>query len=90
MIGLNKMFNKLSWILIEHKIRYYLLNKPSIGDAQYDELEAVFFKLAKRLKKESSVTLKPGIDVDNWAVKAAYSKITGQYSKIIEGIRYEI
>lgn len=51
----HQRFVNLSWILLEHKCRYYILNKPTVQDYEYDLLEKEYDALAQELGLPNSV-----------------------------------
>lgn len=42
-------FRALSWSLLEHKFRYYVLNEPLINDVSFDLLEQEYRQLGHEL-----------------------------------------
>lgn len=49
-------FAELSWKILEHKYRYYILNSPVIQDFEYDMIEKEYEALAMKLKLEPSAS----------------------------------
>jgi DNA ligase (NAD+) len=46
----NSNYKKLIKILLEHRYRYYVLNKPIISDREYDFLEKDILKMEEDTK----------------------------------------
>lgn len=64
-------FAKLSWWLLEHKYRYYILCAPIIEDYEFDELEREYRFLADLLDLEPTASDMVGFDEtrpSSWAV----------------------
>lgn len=64
---LEKRHIKLSWILLEHKCLYYVLNKAKynhlrISDSDYDTLEKYYIYVCKKLKIKPSISKMVGFD----------------------------
>lgn len=59
-----KRFVKLSWELIEHKMRYYYFDYSIISDVEYDKLEQEYLQLCLDLKQPNTVVHKiyPGFE----------------------------
>lgn len=86
---MNKEFAKLSWELLEHKVRYYYYDAPIITDDEYDLLEIKYLNLCKEFDQENTLVHKqyPGltvngqgmmeIDIDRPSVQAAIYKLRG-------------
>ncbi len=55
-------FISLSWQLLEHKFRYYILDRPKIEDYEYDLLEKEYDRLAIELGQPQSVSNMVGFD----------------------------
>jgi len=71
-------FVKYGWQILEAKFCYYQGGKHKITsflkDAEYDELEAKYIKLAKKLKKKPRATDQVGFPAD--AKEGAFGMIT--------------
>lgn len=70
-----KRFCSLSWKLLEHKCRYYILNKPLIQDYEYDMLEKEYDLLADELGLPKSASDMVGFDEKRPSCKEVIRKI---------------
>lgn len=74
---MEKEFIKLGWELLEHKYRYYVLNSPTIGDTDFDKMEARYRKLAAELGEEPTAVDMVDFDWKRPACKAAAFRVHG-------------
>ena len=80
----NEAFAKLSWILLEHRVRYYHYDRPVISDEQYDKLEQQYLKGCLELDQPNTLA-KPtelvpgngmiGLDLERPSVQNVLDKI---------------
>lgn len=74
-------FIQLSWIILEHKYRYYILDKPIIQDYDYDKLEKEYEALADELKLEPSASNMVGFDLDRPSCQSVVKKLNTKKKK---------
>jgi len=67
---------KLSWELLEHKVRYYILDSPTIQDAEYDKLEQEYVGLCEELGKPNTIQSMVGVDLKRPSVQEVIKKLT--------------
>lgn len=67
--------NKLSWVLLEHKFRYYILCAPIIEDYEYDMLEKEYETLCDKLKTPNSVSNMVDFDTSRPSCKLIMEKL---------------
>lgn len=65
----------LSWELIEHKYRYYILIKPIIQDYHYDMLEKEYEALCEELGLPNTVSNMVEIDMSRPSCQLVASKL---------------
>lgn len=70
-----KRFAKLSWTILEHKYRYYILDSPIIEDFEYDLLEREYESLAKKLSLDPTATNMVGFDLSRPSCKTVAEKL---------------
>ncbi len=72
----SQFFNKLSWILLEAKIKYYLFpGMENISDTRYDKLEKIYLKMCSHYEQPNTIQSMVGVDKTRPSVQAAISKI---------------
>lgn len=72
----NDCFAKLSWKLLEAKVRYYLYPlEDNISDAEYDHLETEYVRLCKELNKPNTVQSMVGVNTASPSVQFVRMKI---------------
>lgn len=75
---LEGLFARLSWDLLEHRCRYYVLAEPTVDDHTYDRLEREYQALAARLGREPSASNMVGFDLKRPSCWRVYMKLTGK------------
>ncbi len=73
-----RKFVALGWHIIEHKIRYYILDTPTLPDHEFDKLVREYEELACRLEKPPTANL-VGADMTRPSFLRAYRRITGRH-----------
>lgn len=68
-------FHKLSWEILEHKCRYYILDHPKIEDYAYDMLEKEYDALADELGLPKSASDMVGFKTDRPSCQRVMEKI---------------
>ncbi len=72
-------FLKLSWFLLEAKVRYYLYPEiDNISDAEYDKKERRYLSLCKQLYRLNTIQSMVGIDQTRPSVQAAINKVMNE------------
>jgi len=71
-----KRFIELSWQILEHKYRYYILIKPIIGDYQYDMLEKEYEALADKLGLPKSASDMVDFDMNRPSCQSVAKKLS--------------
>jgi len=54
---------RLGWFLLEQRVRYYDMDEPVILDYEYDMLERIYIKQARRLKIKQKLSKAVGVDM---------------------------
>jgi NAD-dependent DNA ligase len=78
---MEKRFIELSWIILEHKCRYYHFNAPIIKDYEYDMLEKEYDALATQLGKPQSASNMVDFKLDRPACRAVLDKIRNEVTR---------
>lgn len=68
-----KEFTRLSWELLEHRVRYYYFDAPVIGDSEYDKLERAYIYGCNSLKQPDTRSV--GINLELPSVKLVVEKL---------------
>lgn len=68
-------FIKLSWEILEHKCRYYIMDKPIIQDYEYDAIEKEYDALAKELGAEPTASDMVGFNLDRPSCQSVMRKL---------------
>lgn len=68
-------FIKLGWELLEHKCRYYVMNKPTISDYNYDMIEKEYDALAAELGEEPTASDMVDFDTNRMACRLVMDKL---------------
>ena len=71
----NERFIQLSWQLLEHKCRYYILDNPLIQDYEYDILEKEYDALADKLGQPKSVSDMVGFNEKRHSCRQVIEKL---------------
>lgn len=66
---------QLSWELLEHKFRYYVLDNPEIQDFEYDMLEKEYDSLAEELGLPKSASDMVGFNEDRWSCRLVRDRV---------------
>ncbi len=66
---------RLNWLLLEHRIRYYVLDTPVIEDLEYDKLERLFLDYCEEQKISSCLQTMVGADMSLPCMQQAYNKV---------------
>jgi NAD-dependent DNA ligase len=72
---------QLSWQILEHKYRYYILLETIISDYEYDMLEKEYEALCVKLGVDATATNMVDFDMNRPACKAVMDKF-GKKRKI--------
>jgi NAD-dependent DNA ligase len=70
-----KEFIKLSWELLEHRVRYYYYDASIIDDYQYDMLEKKYIKACKQLKQPNTIGEMVGVDLEKPSIQSVITKL---------------
>lgn len=68
-------FNKLSWEILEHKCRYYIMDSPTIEDYEYDLIEKEYDALADELGLPKSASDMVGFKEDRPSCQRVMTKL---------------
>lgn len=72
----DKEFVKLSWYVLEAKVKYYLYPEmENISDAEYDKLEKEYIAYCTETDKLNTVQSMVGVDMNRPSVKLVIGKI---------------
>ncbi len=71
-------FISLSWQILEHKYRYYILAKPVIGDYEYDMLEKEYEALADKLGLPKSASDMVDFDMNRPSCQRVMEKLSAK------------
>lgn len=74
---MDKVFKNLGWLLLEHKFRYYILQKPIISDYEFDKIETSYRSLAKKLGLPPTASDMVGFDMTRPSAQRAAMKVLG-------------
>jgi NAD-dependent DNA ligase len=77
----SERFIELGWQILEHKYRYYILQKPIIQDYDYDLLEKEYDSLADQLDRPKSATDMVGFNEDRPDCQRVAEKIQSRFRK---------
>lgn len=69
-------FIRLGWIILEHKCRYYVFDKPIVTDYEYDLIEKKYDSLADKLGLEKSASDMVGFDLKRHSCQNVLKKLT--------------
>lgn len=83
----NKEFSKLSWTLLEHRVRYYLMDAPIIDDLEFDAFDRRYLQACKELKQPNTLSSQSldgvsgagmvGVDITRPCVQSVIYKLRG-------------
>ncbi len=68
-------FIKLGWEILEHKCKYYILNKPTVTDYEYDIIEKEYDALADKLGLDKSASDMVDFDTKRPACQSVMRKL---------------
>ena len=69
-------FSKLSWALLEAKVKYYLApHLDNMSDSEYDALERRYVELCKSLDRPNTIQSMVGADQTRESVKLVMNKL---------------
>lgn len=72
-------FAKLSWKLLEAKVRYYLYPElDNILDSEYDIMEKEYLKYCEENETENTIQSMVGVDQERPCVLCVIKKILGE------------
>ena len=84
MTMLEALFARMSWALLEHRCRYYVLAEPTVDDHEYDRLEREYEALAARLGREPYASNMVGFDLKRPSCWRVYLKLTGRLGDALD------
>lgn len=68
-------FIQLSWEILEHKCRYYIMDSPIVQDYEYDAIEKEYEALAKELGLEPTASNMVGFNPDRPSCQSVMRKL---------------
>lgn len=68
-------FINLSWEILEHKCRYYIMDSPIVQDYEYDAIEKEYDSLAKELGLEPTASDMVGFNPDRPSCQSVMRKL---------------
>lgn len=74
-------FVELSWLILEHKYRYYMLSKPIIQDYEYDMLEKEYDGLADEIGLPKSASDMVGFKEDRPCCQKVMEKLAAPITR---------